>query len=103
MHHMKLFEEFQDFDFEKIIRILRKNHGWGIGILCRIDDFESDENYYKSPMDENDYVEQFNIYLNDLESNRLKGTLNKDASLKVGNWNKSVQVLKPNSIWSQRM
>ena len=68
-----------------------------------MDDFEDNEEYFKDPVDDNDYVEQFHIYLTDLECGRLRGDFNNDRNLRVGHWNKGVQVNKPNSIWNQRM
>ena len=96
-----MFEE--KYDYDKIIRMLKKSHGWGFGVIESIDDFESSDEYFKDPIDENDYVEQFHIFLSDLEANHLKGKYNNDSLLRVGRWNKGIQVGKPNSIHSQRM
>ena len=100
----KFFEMFEDkYDYDKIIRMLKKTHGWGFGVIQSIDDFESNEEYFKEPVDENDYVEQFHIYLTDLKCGRLRGDFNNDSNLRVGRWTRGVQVNKPTSIWSQRM
>jgi hypothetical protein len=100
----KFFEMFKDkYDYDKIIRMIKKSHGWGFGVINKIDDFEDNEEYFKDPIDENDYVEQFHIYLTDLECNRLKGGFINDRNLRVGHWNKGVEVNNPRSIWSQRM
>ena len=95
---------FEDkYDYYKIIRMLKKTHGWGFGVIQSIDDFESNVEYFIDPVDENDYVEQFHIYLTDLKCGRLRGQFNNDSKLRVGHWNKGIQVNKPTSIWSQRM
>lgn len=100
----KFFEMFEDkYDYDKIIRMIKKSHGWGFGVIQKTDDFEDNEEYYKDPIDENDYVEQFHIYLTDLECGMLKGGFINDRNLRVGNWNKGVGVNNPRSIWSQRM
>ncbi len=95
---------FEDkYDYDKIIRMLKKTHGWGFGVIQSIDDFESNVEYFIDPVDENDYVEQFHIYLTDLKCGRLRGQFNNDSKLRVGHWNKGIQVSKPTSIWNQRM
>lgn len=100
----KFFEMFEDkYDYDKIIRMTKKSHGWGFGVINKIDGFEDNEEYFKDPIDENDYVEQFHIYLTDLECGRLKGGFINDRNLRVGHWNKGVEVNSPRSIWSQRM
>ena len=68
MRHIKKFNEMfeEKYDYEHIIRILKKSHGWGFGIISSIDDFESSE-YFKDPLDDNYYAEQFHIYLTDKE------------------------------------
>lgn len=96
-----MFEE--KFDYDKIIRIIKKTHGWGFGIINNIDDFEANSEYFKDPIDEHDYVEQFHIYLTDLECGRLRGEFNNDTKLRVGRWKTGIQVNKPISIYSQRM
>ena len=100
----KFFEMFEDkYDYDKIIRMLKKTHGWGFGVIQSIDDFEGNEEYFREPIDENDYVEQFHIYLTDLKCGRLRGDFNNDRNLRVGHWNKGVEVNNPRSIWNQRM
>jgi hypothetical protein len=105
MNNLKSFSEMSEdkFDYEKIIRTLKKTHGWGMGVLNHIDDFESNKEYFQNPEDDNEYVENFHIYLSDLENNRLRGDFNNDSSLRVGRWNTGVQVNNPKSIWSRRM
>ena len=105
MRKIKKFNEmFEDkYDYDKIIRMLKKTHGWGLGIMNNIEDFESNEEYFLNPIDENDYSEQFHIYLTDLKHNRLRGQLDNNPSLRVGKWKIGPIVAKPVSIWSQRM
>lgn len=100
----KFFEMFEEkYDYDKIIRIIKKTHGWGFGIINKIDDFETNNEYFKDPIDEHDYVEQFHIYLTDLECGRLRGEFNNDPKLRLGRWKTGIQVNKPISIYSQRM
>ncbi len=97
----EMFEE--KYDYDKIISILKKTHGWGFGVLQSIDAFESDDEYFKDPIDDNDYAEQFHIYLTDLETGRLRGQINRDSKIRVGLWNKQISVNNPRSIWNQRL
>ncbi len=95
---------FEDkYDYDKIIRMLKKTHGWGFGVIQNFDGFESNEEYFKDPIDENDYVEQFHVYLTDLQCGKLRGKFINDSNLRVGRWTRGFQVNKPISIWSQRM
>lgn len=105
MRIKKFFEFFESekFDYDKILRMIRKIHGWGFGVINYIDDFESNEEYYKNPIDANDYVEQFHIYLTDLQSKKLRGSFDKRPILNTGQWKIGPIVNKPISIWSQRM
>jgi hypothetical protein len=97
----KFFEMFKSYDYEKIINILNKSHGWGLGISNNIDDFENNEEYFKDPVDDNDYSEQFHIYLTDLQSGRLKGEMNRNFSLKTGKWRLGIPVFSPTSIYNK--
>jgi hypothetical protein len=100
----KFNEMFEDkYDYDKIIRILKKTHGWGLGTINQIDDFESNEEYFKDPIDENDYSEQFHVFLTDLQTNRLRGQFNNDSKLRIGKWKIGPTVIQPRSIWNQRM
>jgi len=89
------------YDYTRIIRILRKSHGWGMGVMTHIDDFESNPEYFKDPEDDNDYVEQFHIYLTDLETGQLRGQFQNKQALRVGNWQHGVQVNRPVSIYNK--
>jgi hypothetical protein len=94
---------FEDkYDYDKIIRILKKVHGWGFGIITNIDEFESNTDYFSNPMDENDYAEQFHIYLTDLKCKRLRGEFNNDTKLRTGKWKIGMPVYNPVSIFNQR-
>lgn len=97
---IKRFFEFlsKNFDYDEIFRLLGKTHGWGVGSFQEIENFENDDEYYKDPTDENDYVEQFHIYLTDKETNRMRGKSHRNDSLRVGKWQHGVQVLYPISI-----
>ena len=100
----KFFEMFEDrYDYDRIITILKKTHGWGFGVINDIDEFESNEEYFLDPIDDNMYAEMFHIYLTDKKCGRLRGQYNNDSKLRVGRWKTGVQVNKPISIWSQRM
>ncbi len=102
MRIKRFFEMFEDkYDYDRIILILKKNHGWGFGVINQIDNFESNEEYFNDPIDEDDYAEQFHIYLTDSESGRLRGNLNKSTSLRLGKWKLGIPVNKPTSIYSQ--
>ena len=58
----KFNEMFEDrFDYSKIIRILKKSHGWGFGVISSVDSFESNDDYFLDPEDDNDYAEKFHI------------------------------------------
>lgn len=90
MKHIKLFNEmkYQDkFDYDRIISILKKSHGWGFGVISNIDSFEDNEEYFLNPEDNNDYAEQFHIYLTDMENGQLRGRFNNKTSLKNQSFN----------------
>jgi hypothetical protein len=98
----KFLEMFEDrYDYTRIIRILRKSHGWGMGALQKVDDFESDSEYFKNPIDDNDYVEQFHIYLTDLETGQMRGKFQNKSGLRVGKWQHGIQVARPVSIYNK--
>lgn len=99
----KFYEMFKDkFDYDRIISIIKKTHGWGFGVINYMDEFESNKEYFLNPSDENDYAEQFHIYLTDRECGRLRGGFNNDPSLRLGKWKTGFQVNHPVSIYSQR-
>ena len=100
----KFFEMFEDkYDYDRIIKILKKSHGWGSGVINDIDDFESNEEYFLNPVDDNMYAEMFHIYLTDKQCKRLRGEFNNDSKLRLGRWKTGIQVNKPFSVWNQRM
>lgn len=105
MRRIRRFNEFlesSEFDYDRIIKMMKKIHNWGLGIVSSIEDFEKNDEYFKQPIDENDYVEQFHIYLTDLEGGRLRNQFNNNTKLRVGKWKIGPIVNHPNSIWSQR-
>lgn len=100
---IKKFNEMfnEKFDYERIVRILKKTYGWGMGILTYIDDFESNSEYFKDPQSDDDYIEQFNIYLSDKRVNRERGKFNNITNIKLGKWKLSTQVDNPVSIYNK--
>jgi hypothetical protein len=82
---IKKFNEMfsEKFDYKYILDILKNTHGWGNGILTEIDNFEENEEYFKNPIDENDYAEKFHIFLVDKFDGRLRGEFNKDLPIRV--------------------
>ena len=97
---IKRFNEMQEnvFNYDHIIRILKKSHGWGgAGALAQVDDFESNKEYYLNPDNDNDYAEQFHIYLTDMETGQLRGEFNNDTLMRVG----GKQIANPISIYNQ--
>ena len=102
MRIKKFFEMFtKSYDYETILRILKKTHGWGQGSMDLLDDFESNEEYFMDPIDEHDYVEQFHIFLTDAECGRLRGEMNKDFSLRQGKWKIGIPVMGHTSIYNK--
>lgn len=98
----RFFEMFEDkYDYAKIVDILRKNYGWGIGILSSIDEFESNEEYFTYPESDYEYAEEFNVYLQDVKVDKMRGKLNNTSSLRLGNWQTGIQVDKPTSIYNK--
>ena len=99
----RFYEMFEDkYDYDKIIKILKKTHGWGFGVINNIDEFESNSDYFLNPIDEHDYVEQFHIYLTDLQGKRLRGEFNNNTKLRTGRWKIGIPVYNPISIYNQR-
>ena len=91
------------FDYDKIINILKKSHGWGFGTINFTEDFESNDLYYIDPVDDNDYVEQFHIFLTDLETGRMRGQFRNEHGLKLGRWKMGIPVESPTSIYNKLM
>ena len=99
----RFYEMFEtEYDYDKIIRILKKTHGWGLGISNEIENFISNKDYFLEPIDDHDFAEQFHIYLTDLECGRLRGEMNNDSKLKTGKWKMGIPVYNPTSIYNQR-
>ena len=104
LKHLKTFNEMkhQDkFDYDKIIRILKKSHGWGFGVLSMTDEFEDNSEYFKNPQDDHDYAEQFHIFLTDKETGQLRGDFSNSHSLRLGKWKTGIQVANPVSIYNK--
>jgi len=103
MRIKKFYEMFhsEKYDYDKIMTILKKSHGWGFGIINKIDDFESNSEYFLDPIDENDYSEQFHVYLTDLKGGRLRGEMNRNHSLRMGKWRLGIPVATPTSIYNK--
>lgn len=82
MDYIKSFNEMYEdkFDYDKIIRVLRKTHGWGMGVLTSVDSFESNEEYFLNPENDEEYISQFHIYLTDMQSGRLRGEFHKSSN-----------------------
>lgn len=96
MKYLKRFEDVQSFDYDYILRILRKNHGWGNGCSNYFSQFENNSEYFLSPQDSNEYAEQCHVFLTDLQTGRLRGAFTKEPSgLRTGVWKMSIPVVNP--------
>ena len=99
----KFHEMFQgSYDYDKILNILKKKYDWGFGIRQFIEDFESNTEYFLNPVDDRDYVEQFNIFLCDMEAGKMRGEFQNLHSIKLGNWQTGFQVPRPTSIYNKQ-
>ena len=98
-------EMYEDrFDYQNIIKYLKKTHGWGDGVLTYFDEFESNEDYFKNPQNDAEYSTQFNVYLTDLQAGRLKSEFNTSANnLRVGKWQMGINVSSPTSIYNSNL
>lgn len=95
MKNLKTFEAFGNgYNYERILSTLRKVHRWGNSCRQYLKEFETSE-YFKDPIDNNDYVEQFNIFLSD------KFFKKGNNSLKVGQWRRQPTITRPTSIYNQ--
>ena len=102
MKYLKYFEQTTNFDYDYILRILKKNHGWGNGCSNYFEQFENNSDYYLNPQDSNEYAEQFHIFMTDLNTGRLRGTFAKTPSgLRPGKWKMSTPVYNPTSIYNK--
>jgi hypothetical protein len=99
MKHLKYFESFNRYDYDFILRIIKKEHGWGNGSSQYFNEFENNTDYFNNPIDSNDYANNFHIYLTDLQNGRLRGDFHKVPSgLRTGIWKMSMPVYNPNQI-----
>ena len=65
----RFYEMFEgQFDYDRIVTIMKKKYGWGLGVINFTEDFESNSEYFLSPKDDRQYAEQFNIFLSDMEN-----------------------------------
>jgi hypothetical protein len=85
MKYLKNFSEMYEdkYDYNYIISILKKSHGWGMGVLSSIDEFEENDEYFLDPSDDNDYAEKFHIYLTDKQTGRLRSDFNTSSDNRV--------------------
>ena len=98
----KFLEMFEDkYDYQRIINILKKTYGWGNGVITSIDDFESNPEYFSNPPNDDDYIEQFHIYLTDLGIDRMRGEYNKNFNVRLGKWKLGTQANQPTSIYNK--
>lgn len=87
MKYLKKFiEMYEDkYNYDHIISILKKSHGWGLGVISSIDEFENNSEYFLDPGDDNDYAEKFHIYLTDKKTGFMRGDYNRKYSIKANN------------------
>jgi len=102
MRIMRFNEMMEDkYDYERIIKDL-KGRGWGFGIISSVDDFEANDQYFTNPNSDDEYADQFHVYLTDLQTGQLRGRFNNKQSLRLGTWQHGIQVNTPVSIYNQR-
>jgi hypothetical protein len=102
MIRIKRFAQiFESFDYQKIANDLHSTYGWGEGSMSLVSEFEKDDEYYQNPFNERDYVDQFQKYLTDLFSDRLRGKLNKNTSLRMGDWSTGIKVQRPSNFYNK--
>lgn len=90
----------KSFDYDRIKKGLR-TYGWGEGSMTLCTEFEENSEYYQNPVDESDYTYQFHVYLVDLFGNRLRGKLNRNSGLRLGDWSTGVKVSKPTNFYNK--
>ena len=95
MKYLKLFEQHNKYNYDKIIRILNKSFGWGLGASLKIEDFENNKDYFQNPKNDDDYVIQFNSYLTDVELGKLISDIGRNSTLRVGDWHRGFHVVRP--------
>lgn len=104
MIHLKKFNEmkFQDrFDYDRIILILKKTKGWGFGIISSIDEFENNQEYFLNPQNEDEYAEQFHIFLTDKINGSLRGKFINNPSINFGNFRGQPHLNKPSNWYGK--
>ena len=98
----RFFEMYEDrFDYDKILKVLKDNYGWGFGVISSIDEFESNDEYFIDPQSDDDYIDQFNVFLKDKQVGKMRGKLNNTHSLRLGKWKLGYQVNNPTSIYNK--
>jgi len=97
MRNLKVYEEWNYFDSDKIIRILNKTKGWGNGVIQYMNDFENSD-FFLNPQDENEYSDPFHVYLTDITSSPNRRNL---PSLPLGKWKPAPTVISPTSWYSK--
>jgi hypothetical protein len=73
MISIKRYNEMKSvFNYDSILLKL-KSHGWGMGSMTSTNDFESNGEYFLNPQNDDEYADQFHIYLTDRYYHRLRG------------------------------
>ena len=80
----------ENINYKRVLSIMRDRHGWGLGVIEMIKDFENDTSHFRNPKDSVDYADQFDVFLHD--------KFNK----KYDNIDDTIRVEDPISIYSQR-
>jgi hypothetical protein len=98
----RFYEMYEEkYNYDKILKSLKKTYGWGIGVINQIDNFESNDEYFENPIDDDDYIIKFNVYLNDLKTGKMRGQFNNTHALRLGKWKTGHQVDNPTSIYNK--
>jgi hypothetical protein len=92
MKNLKKFKDYSELSWlgesvedEDLILSLMKDKGWGDLSYNRIEDFKNSD-YYKDPIDENEFVEQFDDYLYSQEDEEFnEEDSNIDLSIELEN------------------
>lgn len=102
MFKIKRFNEIYTnvYNYEHVTKLI-KSHGWGMGSIQFTNEFEENSEYFKDPIGDNDYAEQFHIYLTDKKFNRVRTGLNRNYPLRVGKWQMGTQVTEPVSFYNK--
>jgi hypothetical protein len=98
----KLNEMMDDvYDYSNIINIMKKRYHWGFGVMNFFEDFESNPEYFQSPKGDDNYADEFNIFLKDLQTGNMRGGFQNRQSLRPGEWNTGIKVNRPESIYNK--